>query len=98
MIFRQLFDSGAAAVYYLYKKHQNAQGQGANGRYYLSKNGRVYYRDLKTGAYQWVTPPRQPIQVTPEEYAQATGQQPPATSGVIQQAPAGWPGQAAYGR
>src|SRR5690349_11431533 len=44
--------AGAAAVYYLYKKHQNAKGQGPNGKYFLSKNGRVYYRDLKTGAYQ----------------------------------------------
>jgi len=35
--------AGAAALYYLYRKHQHAQGQGQEGQYYLSKNGRVYY-------------------------------------------------------
>jgi hypothetical protein len=89
--------AGAAAVYYLYKKHQNAQGQGPNGRYFLSKNGRVYWRDMKTGAFHWVDPPQQPIQVTPEEYQEYVGQRAPAGGGVIQQAPQGWPGQAAYG-
>src|SRR5262249_7766801 len=40
--------AGAAALYYLYNKHKNAQGTGKQGQYYLSKNGRVYYRDPKT--------------------------------------------------
>ena len=60
--------NGAAAPYYLYQRHQDAPtASGPNGRYFLSKNGRVYYRDLKTGAYQWVVPPPQPIQVPSEE-------------------------------
>jgi hypothetical protein len=37
--------AGAAALYYLYNKHKNAQGEGKTGRYYRSKNGRIYYRD-----------------------------------------------------
>jgi len=83
--------AGAAALYYLYQKHKNAQGEGPQGRYYRSKNGRVYYRDLKTGQYQWVDPPQQPIQVPAAEYQQYFGQQPDASNGgVIRQAPAGW--------
>jgi hypothetical protein len=81
--------AGAAAIYYLYKKHQNAQGEGANGKYYLSKNGRVYWRDLKTGQYHWVTAPQQPIQVPASEYQQVTGQSPVENGGVIRQAPPG---------
>jgi len=83
--------AGAAAVYYLYKKHQKAQGDGPNGRYFLSKNGRVYYRDMKTGAFHWVDPPKEPIAVPAQEYQQYTGQPVPANDGgVIQQAPSGW--------
>jgi len=49
--------AGAAALYYLYKKHQNAKSEtGPEGQYYLSKNGRVYYRDAEHRAH-WVTPP-----------------------------------------
>jgi len=60
--------AGAAALYYLYKKHQNAKAErGPQGRYFLSKNGRVYYRDLRTGEYRWVSPPRQPIAVPADE-------------------------------
>ncbi len=59
---------GAAALYYLYNKHKNSQGQGAEGQYYLSKNGRVYYRDAQ-GRAHWVTPPQGGIQV-PESEAQ----------------------------
>jgi hypothetical protein len=88
--------AGAAAVYYLWKKHQNKTAEGPDGKYYLSKNGRVYYRDLKTGAYQWVDPPRQPIAVTPDEYQQYMGQPAPEYGGTIRQAPAGWPGNQAY--
>ncbi len=60
--------AGAAALYYMYKKHRDAQNQTANLQYYLSKNGRVYYRDEQHRAH-WVTPPTQGIQV-PENEAQ----------------------------
>jgi hypothetical protein len=60
--------AGAAALYYLYNQHKNAQGTGQQGQYYLSKNGRVYYRDAQHRAH-WVTPPPQGIQV-PESQAQ----------------------------
>jgi len=83
--------AGAAALYYLYQKHKNAQGEGPQGRYYRSKNGRVYYRDLKTGQYQWVDAPQQPIQVPASEYQRYFGQQPDNyDGGVIRHAPAGW--------
>lgn len=60
--------AGAAALYYLYNQHKNSQEHGAEGKYYLSKNGRVYYRDAQ-GRAHWVTPPREGIRV-PEEEAQ----------------------------
>lgn len=60
--------AGAAALYYLYNQHKNSQGQGPQGQYYLSKNGRVYYRDAQHRAH-WVTPPPEGIQV-PEAEAQ----------------------------
>jgi outer membrane protein assembly factor BamE (lipoprotein component of BamABCDE complex) len=84
--------AGAAALYYLYQKHKNKQGEGAQGRYYRSKNGRVYYRDLKTGKYQWVDPPQQPIQVPADEYQQYFGNQAQGgyDGGVIRQAPSQW--------
>ncbi len=58
--------AGAAALYYLYKKHQNNQAQGQQGQYYLSKNGRVYYRD-SSGRAHWVTPPPGGLQVPADE-------------------------------
>jgi hypothetical protein len=61
--------AGAAALYYLYNKHKQKQGAGQQGQYYLSKNGRVYYRD-KSGNPVWVTPPREGIQVPAEEAEQ----------------------------
>jgi hypothetical protein len=62
--------AGAAALYYLYQRHKNAQEQsGPNGKYYLSKNGRVYYRDANHQAH-WVTPPAGGIQVPAEEAQQ----------------------------
>ena len=62
--------AGAAALYYLYKKHKNAQAtEGVDGQYYLSKNGRVYYRDAEHRAH-WVTPPPQGIQVPADEAAE----------------------------
>lgn len=59
---------GAAALYYLYTKHKDKQEKGAQGKYYLSKNGRVYYRDAQNRAH-WVTPPAEGIRV-PESEAQ----------------------------
>ncbi len=59
--------AGAAALYYLYNQRKNAQGTGPQGKYYLSKNGRVYYRDNQ-GRAHWVTPPPEGIRV-PEEQA-----------------------------
>lgn len=61
--------AGAAALYYIYNKHKNAQGQGPEGQYYLSKNGRVYYRDSQNRAH-WVTPPQGGIQVPEAEARQ----------------------------
>ncbi len=60
--------AGAAALYYLYNQHKNAEKEGAQGKYYLSKNGRVYYRDANKQVH-WVTPPPEGIQV-PESEAQ----------------------------
>ncbi|HCF28755.1 MAG TPA: hypothetical protein DEV81_16480 [Cyanobacteria bacterium UBA11049] len=60
--------AGAAALYYLYNKHKNSQKQGPEGQYYLSKNGRVYYRDAQHRVH-WVTPPPEGIRV-PEAEAQ----------------------------
>jgi len=61
--------AGAAALYYMYNRHKNKQGAGKQGQYYLSKNGRVYYRD-QNGNPVWVTPPREGIQVPAEEAEQ----------------------------
>ncbi|PHM07431.1 hypothetical protein [Nostoc sp. 'Peltigera malacea cyanobiont' DB3992] len=60
--------AGAAGLYYLYNQHKNASQEGAQGKYYLSKNGRVYYRDAEKRAH-WVTPPAEGIRV-PESEAQ----------------------------
>ncbi|QIR38463.1 hypothetical protein HCG51_18300 [Tolypothrix sp. PCC 7910] len=60
--------AGAAALYYLYNQHKNASQEGSQGKYYLSKNGRVYYRDAEHRAH-WVTPPSEGIRV-PESEAQ----------------------------
>lgn len=69
--------AGAAGLYYLWRKHQaNKQNASTmqNGQpvYYLSKNGRVYYRDANHQAH-WVTPPTQPIQVPYDEVQQYQG-------------------------
>ena len=62
--------AGAAALYWLYKHHQHATAQqGQEGTYYLSKNGRVYYRDAEHRAH-WVTPPPGGIQVPASEAAE----------------------------
>ena len=59
---------GAAALYYMYKKHQKAQA--GQVQYYLSKNGRVYYRDPQTHQAHWVTPPQGGVQVPADEAQQ----------------------------
>ncbi|MEH2244141.1 hypothetical protein [Nostoc sp.] len=61
--------AGAAGLYYLYNQRKNAQGKGAQGKYYLSKNGRVYYRDAQ-GRPVWVTQPQEGIRVPQEEAQQ----------------------------
>ena len=61
---------GAAALYYMWKKHKDASNQPATVQYYQSKNGRIYYRDPKTKQAHWVTPPSTGIQV-PADDAQA---------------------------
>jgi hypothetical protein len=60
--------AGAAALYYLYKKNKEkrAAGNTSEPQYYLSKNGRVYYRDAQQRAH-WVTPPSGGIQVPYDE-------------------------------
>lgn len=59
--------AGAAAAYYLYKKHQNVSAaSGPESQYYLSKNGRVYYRDAEHRAH-WITPPAGGISVPESE-------------------------------
>lgn len=60
---------GAAALYYLYTRHKNKQEKGAQGKYYLSKNGRIYYRDEQNRAH-WVTPPSEGIRVPESEAEQ----------------------------
>lgn len=62
---------GAAALYYMYKKNQEAKQRGntAEPQYYLSKNGRVYYREAG-GRVHWVTAPSSGIQVPIAEASQ----------------------------
>jgi hypothetical protein len=60
--------AGAAALYYIYNQHKNKQEQGPQGKHYLSKNGRVYYRDAQNRAH-WVTPPPEGIKVPESEAA-----------------------------
>jgi hypothetical protein len=68
--------AGAAALYYIYNKRKNKaeSAKGPDGKYFISKStGRVYYRNLKDGSFQWVSPPRQPIRVPAEEAQQYQG-------------------------
>ena len=88
--------AGAAALYYLYKKHQNAQGAGVQGQYYRSKNGGIYYRDPKNPKIvHWVTPPPGGLQVPASEaqqysrYAGYNGRATGAQFGGYGAAPAG---------
>jgi len=61
--------AGAAALYYLYNRHKNRQGHGAEGQYYLSSNGRIYYRDAQRRV-DWETPPPGGIRVPEAEAGQ----------------------------
>jgi hypothetical protein len=63
--------AGAAAVYYLYQKNQKARAAGntSEPQYYLSKNGRVYYREAG-GRVHWVTAPTGGISVPMDEAQQ----------------------------
>ena len=68
--------AGAAALYYIYNKRKNKadSAKGPEGKYFISKStGRVYYRNLKDGSFQWVSPPRQPIRVPTAEAQQYQG-------------------------
>lgn len=64
--------AGAAALYYMYRKHQQkAQAQGQTIQYYRSKNGRIYYREPNNPQQvHWVTPPTQPMRVPMDEAQQ----------------------------
>jgi len=75
---KTLLLAGAAAMYWLYKRHQNSQGVGPQGRYYRSRNGGIYYRDARTHQPIWVQPPpvSRPIQVPADEYRQYVGRLP----------------------
>ena len=59
--------AGAAALYYMYKRSQDKKDP-ENRQYYLSKNGRVYYRDPKNNNQAvYVTAPKEPIEVPIED-------------------------------
>lgn len=65
--------AGAAALYYVYNKRKNKaeSAKGPDGKYFVSEStGRVYYRNLKDGSFQWVSPPKQPIRVPADEAQQ----------------------------
>lgn len=83
--------AGAAALYYMWKKSQSRpeSATGPEGRYYRSRNGRIYYRDAQ-GQAHWVSPPQQPIQVPADEYQRYFGRSPEGyDGGVIRNAPQG---------
>jgi hypothetical protein len=64
--------AGAAALYYMYKRKQNAQGQPV--QYYRSEsNGRIYYRDPRTKQAIYVTPPQGGIQVPADQAQEYSG-------------------------
>jgi len=79
--------AGAAALYYMYKKHQNSKGAGVEGQYYQSKNGRIYYRDAKGNAV-YVTPPQNGIQV-PYDEAERYNREAQSSGIVFDGSPAG---------
>jgi hypothetical protein len=54
---------GDAALYYLYREHLTSDGVGPQGRYYLSKDGRVFYKDAQ-GKEHTVQPPSDGLRVS----------------------------------
>src|SRR2546429_9267679 len=70
---------GDAALYYLYRQHLTKEGAGPQGRYFLSKDGRVFSKDAKDRG-DTVNPPGEgllvpssaadPSRVGPRYYAQ----------------------------
>jgi hypothetical protein len=54
---------GDAALYYLYREHLTSDGAGPQGRYYLSKEGRVFYKDAQ-GKDHTVQPPSEGLRVS----------------------------------
>lgn len=64
--------TGAALLYFLYKKHQANQVKTVNGKQpqlYRSKNGGIYYRDVQ-GRPVWLTVPQEGYQVPAAEVQQ----------------------------
>jgi hypothetical protein len=53
---------GDAALYYLYRQHLTNEGTGPQGRYYLSKEGRVFYKDAQDREHT-VSPPSEGMRV-----------------------------------
>jgi hypothetical protein len=53
---------GDAAVYYLYRHHLANEGAGPQGRYYLSQDGRVFYKDAQDREHT-VRPPSEGMRV-----------------------------------
>jgi len=54
-----------AAQYYLWKTHQKPTAKSTE--YFLSKNGRLYFRDVKTKREIWVDVPEKGIKITEDE-------------------------------
>ena len=66
---------GDAALYYLYRHHLTNEGVGPQGRYYLSKEGRVFYKDAQ-GREHVVNPPSEGLRVphaAPDPYRDIRG-------------------------
>ena len=53
---------GDAALYYLYREHLTTDGAGPQGRYYLSNDGRVFYKDAQ-GREHTVNAPSEGLRV-----------------------------------
>jgi hypothetical protein len=51
-----------AALYYLYRQHLTNEGAGPQGRYFLSQEGRVFYKDGQ-GREHTVNPPSEGLRV-----------------------------------
>jgi hypothetical protein len=68
---------GDAALYYLYREHLTNDGTGPQGRYYLSKDGRVFYKDAQDREHT-VRPPSEGMRVpraAAEPYKEIRGYQ-----------------------